>query len=388
MKRILFVIGQLRVGGVSKALIELLRCIEGMYDISLLCFDQNGAFFSDVPDSVHIVPTSNLLALTERSAKEMQAAGKRYALLRSGLSLGTKMAGKKWPAKILTKMVGTIPGEYDVAISYTHPMPDHMFCNLGAEIVLDCVNAKKKMVFIHCDFGAYGGNCAYNRQLLGRFDKIATVSDSVGRQIVNCVPEQAHKVCTVRNCHDFDKIREMAGVDPVVYTSDITFVTVARLSEEKGLLRCVPIFARLHQEGHNVRWHIVGNGPVRESLKEAITEYGADKCIQLEGEQVNPYRFLKNADFLLVPSFHEAAPVVFDEAAALGIKVISTQTLSAEEMVSARNIGVVCDNTDNGLEDAVRRAVLRFEEFPGKTSATVSNEDAKAGFMKLCEDGQ
>lgn len=386
MKRILFVIGQMRVGGVSKALIELLRCIEGMYDISLLCFDQEGAFFSDVPKGVHILPTSNLLVLTERSAKDMRSAGKRYSLLRSGLSAATKLVGKKWPAKLLVTMTGAIPGKYDVAISYAHPMPERIFCNLGAEVVLHCAEATKKVAFIHCDFAAYGGNSAYNRRLLAQFDKVAAVSDSVGQRIIDCVPEIADKVCTVRNCHDFEGIRTMANMDPVTYTSDITFVTVARLSQEKGLLRCIPVFAKLYSEGRDVKWHIIGEGPMRGDLEAAITARGAEDCVVLEGEQINAYRFLRNADFLLVPSFHEAAPMVFDEAAALGVRVISTRTLSAEELVAARNVGIVCDNTDSGLEQAIRQAVEQAKSSPRNTAVEASNEAAKMGFIQLCED--
>ena len=185
MKRILFVIGQLRVGGVSKALIELLRNIKGQYDVSLICFDHEGKFFDDVPESVKVLPATHLLELTECSAADMRQAGMRYALMRYGFSFMAKKISKRVAAMIWTQMVGKIEGDYDVAISFTHPMPDSMFCNLGGEFVLRCVNAKKKAVFIHCDFSSYGGNSEYNRWLLQQFDVIAAVSESVGRNVVD-----------------------------------------------------------------------------------------------------------------------------------------------------------------------------------------------------------
>jgi len=387
MKRILFVIGQLRVGGVSKALIELLRCIEGEYDISLLCFDHNGAFFSDIPQSVHILPENNLLTMTERSAKDMEAVGRKYAVLRSFFSLATKLMGKKYVAKFLRKRVGKIPGQYDMAIAYAHPMPNHMFCNLGAEVVLDCADAANKAVFIHCDFAVYGGNCRYNRKLLAKFDKVVGVSKSVGQRVKDCVPEVASKVYTVQNCHDFERIREMSNIDPVIYTTGVSFITAARLSEEKGLLRCVPIFAKLKNENVDFEWHIVGGGMLEEPLKAAISEYGMEKHIFLEGQQTNPYRFMKNADYLLLPSFHEAAPMVFDEAAALGVPIISTRTLSADELVESRGIGVVCDNSDSGLEDAIRNALLRtVSGSEKKNDFEASNRAAVEAFIKMCEE--
>lgn len=383
MRRILFVIGQMRIGGVSKALAELLHSIHEQYDISLLCFDDEGDYLSDIPSDVQVLHASNLLKMTEKSARDMRNAGLQYVALRVFLSTLTKLFGKKWSAKLLVKLIGAVPGEYDVAISFAHPMPDKMFCNLGPEIILHCAKAKRKAVFVHCDFAAYGGDSKYNRELLQKFDKIAVVSDSVGRTLVSCAPMLAPKVHTVHNCHDFEKIRKLAEDKPVTYTADTTFVTVARLSQEKGLLRCIPAFARIRQAGYKVQWHIVGNGPIKDELEKAIREHDLENCVILEGAHVNPYRFMRNGDYLLVPSYHEAAPMVFDEAMALGLRVISTRTLSAEELVAARGIGIVCDNTDEGLEQAIRCVVTK-EKPAVHAKQPISNGEAIREFIALC----
>lgn len=382
MKRILFVIGNLRVGGVPKALIELLRNIENKYDISLLCFDQEGSFFSDVPSKVKILPTNHLLELTERSAAEMRNIGFRYYLLRYMLVFIARKINRKLAARILVKMVGKQEGNYDLAISYAHPMPDSFFCNLGCEVVLDCVSAVKKAAFIHCNFSVYGGNTNYNRWLLRQFDSIAVVSNSVGKDLVSCIPDIKDKVVTVYNCHDFEKIRKMANDDPVLYSHQMNFVTIARLSEEKGLQRCIPIFAELHNKGKDICWTIVGDGPLRQCLVEIITKSHAEDYIILVGEQTNSYRYLTNADYLLLPSFHEAAPMVFDEAGCLGIPIITTETLSAIEMVANRKIGFVCSNSDEGLYEALVKAI----DSPRITIETVfSNTEALDSFDALCK---
>lgn len=382
MKRILFVIGQLRIGGVSKALIELLRNIEGQYDVSLLCFDHEGKFFDDVPKSVTVLPTTHLLELTERSAADMRRIGMQYAFIRYGFSFAAKKVSKRVAAMIWTRMVGKIEGEYDVAISFTHPMPDSMFCNLGGEFVLHCVHARKKAVFIHCDFSSYGGNSAYNRWLLQQFDSIAAVSESVGRKIAQCIPSVEERVVVVRNCHDFDAIRRMAEDDPIEYAHQYNFVTVARLSEEKGLLRCIPVFAQLHEQGEDVSWTIVGGGPQEQQLRTEISNYGAQGYIALAGEHRNSYRYIKNADYLLLPSFHEAAPMVYDEAACLGVPIVTTQLLSAIEMVEKRGIGIVCANSPDGIVDGIRQAIKNFKT---GVHIDISNAEALAGFKKLCE---
>ena len=170
------------------------------------------------------------------------------------------------------------------------------------------------------------------------------------------MPETLQNLYTVYNFCDSYEIQQMAMQNPVTYQSK-TFVTVARLSKEKGLLRCIPIFEQLKKDGFDFEWHIVGGGPLKEQIQCEITRCSLEENIILEGEQVNPYRFMKNADYFLLPSFHEAAPMVFDEALALNIPVLTTNTLSAMELVGKRGSGLVCENTDQSIYDMLYRVM-------------------------------
>ena len=73
------------------------------------------------------------------------------------------------------------------------------------------------------------------------------------------------------------------------------------------------------------------------------------------GEQSNPYRYMKNADLLVLSSYHEAAPMVIDEARCLGLPVLTTQTTSAQDMVAERGCGFVCENSKEGIAEALCR---------------------------------
>ena len=389
MKKILFFTNNMNIGGIQKALLELLKVLSKRedYAVSLFCANRSGILLEQIPKNITILPENKWAKVSETALHSCKKMGLCFYLFRVLASVWTKLFHKGLPARLLCALVGNL-GTYDMAISYAQPIQDKDFCNLTNEFALHCCKAKRKAVFIHCDFANYGGNSKRNRKLLQKFDAVAAVSDSVGQRLIDCVPELASKVCTVPNCHDFEAIRAMADIDPVTYTSGVTFVTVARLSEEKGLLLCIPIFAKLHNEGYDVHWHIVGGGSLQSRLEESIANYGAGDYIVLEGEQINPYRFIRNADFFLLPSFHEAAPVVFGEAAALGTEVISTRTLSAEELVASKGIGVVCDNTDEGIAEAIEQAVLRRQACESRTAVGVSNQEAETSFIRLCEERQ
>jgi hypothetical protein len=60
MKKILIVNNNLKVGGVQKALYNLLWEIEGKYDITLCLFSENGEYADKLPPSVKVVKVRGL----------------------------------------------------------------------------------------------------------------------------------------------------------------------------------------------------------------------------------------------------------------------------------------------------------------------------------------
>ena len=54
MKRILIVNNNMHIGGVQKALLNLLQTLHADYDITLLLFYRGGALLNEVPSDVHV----------------------------------------------------------------------------------------------------------------------------------------------------------------------------------------------------------------------------------------------------------------------------------------------------------------------------------------------
>ena len=383
-KKILFVIGNMNVGGIQKSMLEMLKALslDKNYEVSLFCAKKTGKFLSMIPENIKILPENKYARLTEESVSGAKSLGFGMYLRRAIYSLWSKKFTKEKPFKSICKKVGIIEGEYDVAISYSQPVKDDAFYNICNELVLNCTKADKKITFVHCDFASYGGNTARNRKLYERFDKIASCSDSVGKKLVECIPSVKDKVFTVYNLCDVEQITSLGKEDSVVYDKP-TIVTVARLSEEKGHVRVLNVLKRIKDEGVDFSWRLVGGGPLERLIKQKIAEFGLEDSVIMEGEQTNPYRFVKNADFLLLASYHEAAPIVFDEAMVLGVTVLSTNTLSAKELVEGRDIGYVCENSEEGLYSLIKNALS--EQIAKKEKKVLDSQFRKKQFDNLCE---
>ena len=361
MTRVFFVINNLEVGGIQKSLVELLKIIVPRYDVSIYCPNLAGQYVSEIPKSVKIIDGGGFAKVAELSLGELKKESIWYYLLRVVFVQWSRWFGRKIPAYIYSKLIKLPKEQYDWAISYSHPLESHQFAILTNEIVLHAVEARHKATFIHCDYKNYGGNSTYNRNLFCSFDRIAAVSESVRRCFVEVLPELGKKTVVVQNACDFESISRLAKIDSIHY-SKTCLVSVSRLSAEKGLSRCLPIIERLRDEGFVFEWHIVGDGPEKNKMKSFVEEHNLKDVVFFEGQQNNPYRFMCHANYLFLPSYHEAAPMVFNEANVLGLGVLATETLSAKELVEERKMGVVCENSVSGiynmLHDTLKKGVI------------------------------
>ena len=111
MKKLLFVINHMNMGGIQKALTELLKGIDGRYDVYLLSIRPNGALLDEIPSNVHILKASKMLLASELSCEETKQLGIITYCMRIIASVWTKVFSKRLPAYIITiyaKKIGKV----------------------------------------------------------------------------------------------------------------------------------------------------------------------------------------------------------------------------------------------------------------------------------------
>ena len=237
MKKILFVINHMDMGGIQRALVELLKQIGSMYDISLMVIKPDGVLMNELPATVKVIRASDMLLASEQSLSACKNS--TVKVIKALFSAWSRLFSRRIPAYITSRFFQRNIGDYDAAISFTQPVASRLYFNLSNEVVLYSCTSRKKITFVHCDFLSYGGNDACNRSMYLRFDQIAAVSDSVGEKVIKAIPEVCNKLVTVYNCHDEAMIKCLAEDNSVTYNEKYSVVTVARLSAEKGIERCL-----------------------------------------------------------------------------------------------------------------------------------------------------
>lgn len=129
----------------------------------------------------------------------------------------------------------------------------------------------------------------------------------------------------------------------------IQFVTVGRLSLEKGYARLIKVMKKLKNEHYRFSLWIIGDGPEYKSLSNFIINNGMNDCIFLLGSQTNPHKYTAKADVFVCSSYSEGYSTACTEAIILGIPVITTNVSGAEEIISAAQCGIKTELDDESL---------------------------------------
>lgn len=385
--KIIIVNNNMQLGGVQKALHNLLWEIHDRYDVTLLLFAPEGPYMEDLPGDIKVQTTGSLFRYLGVSQGQCRGLDR---IKRGVLAFLTKLLGRDRVMKSLLSSQEELEEEYDCAISYLHNGRASNFYGGTMDFVLHKIRAKKKVAFLHCDYRNNGSNYEENNRLIARFDTIAACSQGCRDAFLSVLPHLEERTVTVRNCHRFHQIRALAEEDPVVYEpSQFHVVMVTRLAHEKGIQRAMEACVYCRDQGKPFVLNLVGGGPMEKMLRAWSEDMDIEELVVFHGEQANPYRFMKNADLLLLTSFHEAAPMVLDEARCLGLPVMTVQTTSSNEMVLESCSGWVCDNEQQAINKGMlellsNRPVLRQLK-ASLQETTMDNSGAVTQFINMIE---
>lgn len=158
MKHILFVNNNMHIGGVQKALLNLLWEIHTEYEITLLLFYPGGEYMASLPADVHVITASAALRFWGMSRSD--AVTPQDRLGRAFWAGLTHLLGRRTAFDLLRPLQRNFSG-FDAAISFLHSGPTHTFYGGCNEFVLHCVQTPKKITFLHCDYARIQAACLF-----------------------------------------------------------------------------------------------------------------------------------------------------------------------------------------------------------------------------------
>ncbi len=370
---LLFVIDNMKIGGLQKNVRNLLNELNDKFDITLCIFNASGDYFEQLPKNVKIIkPDAAYQTLGYSNAEAM----KHWPIFirRTFYYVIMKLFGNGTMYRCMLKRQKNL-GTYDYAVAGMQSAVAGVFFSGCNELILEKVAARQKIAYIGCDYVLSGIDNEYNRSVYRRMDKVLVPNRSNYNNFVSVFPEMKDKTFVVNNFCDYNQVKQKAEEDTVLYDSTKTnIITVARISPEKGVDRAIEVCKALKDEGYDFTYHVVGGGGNSEELRNRVNEFGLSDTVFLHGYDSNPYKYIKNADLFLLPSRHEAAGLVIDEARSLGVPVLSTRTVAAEETLGMHDCGWVCENSEEGIYKGLKDLLCNPDKIKQKSEQLAQTE--------------
>jgi glycosyltransferase involved in cell wall biosynthesis len=154
-----------------------------------------------------------------------------------------------------------------------------------------------------------------------KFDLIISQSEYMKNDLINNYNISESKITIINNPVDLDKINLLSKESVVSFDKNkINLLAVGRLNKVKRFNLLIDLMSKLNDSFHLT---IIGNGYEENSLRKQIQELNLDQNIDLIGFKSNPYKYMANADMLLISSEYEGFPNVVLEVNACGIPVFA-----------------------------------------------------------------
>lgn len=356
MKHILIFSHALELGGAERSLIGLLHALDySQVTVDLFLMRHAGELMPHIPEQVNLLPEipqyASLAVPLKSVIRKGQlgvAAGRLYAKLaakcyrRQHGTGGESGVGLEYSHKYTRALMPAIGSrEYDLAVSFLTP---HYF-------VAEKVHAKKKIAWIHTDYSTIAVDRPSELAMWGRYDHIASISDSVTGSFLQVFPELSEKIVLIENILPEVLIRQDAKAfvpEAMAQDNAIRLLSIGRYCTQKNFDNIPTICAKLVRQWQNIYWYIIGFGPDEALIRQKIREAGMEDRVILLGKQSNPYPYIAACDLYVQPSRYEGKSVTVREAQMLGKPVVITRYATSASQLEDGVDGVIVPMDNEG----------------------------------------
>lgn len=248
-----------------------------------------------------------------------------------------------------------IRGKYDVEIAFCEGYATKIIGNSGKKNT-------KKIAWVHTDVinhpwsEAVFGGTENEKKCYENFDAIVCVSETMRESFVKKYG-MAEKVHVIYNVIDDAGIVEKASESVAFDLPRPLFTLAGRLTAIKGYDRLVRVCAKLRDLGYDFSVAILGKGEEEENIRKQIEENALADRIKLFGFQENPQKYIAASDVFVCSSYAEGYSTAVSEAVVLSVPVVTTECSGMREIFGNEECGIICENSDDGLFEAMKKVL-------------------------------
>lgn len=372
MKKVLFVVHSLGIGGVEKILIETLNSVnKNKFDIKLAVnsFKEN-ILENELDNNIKIEYIQN-----QKIIEKIENLGNKNSYKKI-----IRFFYKKYLKYITQKKYDLLSYDRDIIVDFSNgenikkiKFKDKIkkICWIQGNIynVFDIKNKRKKVL-----------------KRLRKFDKIICVSKEIKEDLTKEFIELNGKVENIYNSMDRKKIlfksneitdltsreKELLKKNYLLMVSRLD----GKVKDFETLISAYEKYKKNNEEGTTLLY-ILGEGSYREKLIELIERKKLKNNILLLGKKLNPYPWIKNSKILIQSSKTEGLPTTLIEGLILKKLMIATDCKTGpREILDNGNLGVLVPVNDSEImSEKIVELLEENSELKYKIENNLQNDD-------------
>lgn len=337
--KVLFRHRSMEMGGVEKVILSMLNNLDKeKFDMTICLNINQGELRNEFPSDIRKVYIAD-------GKEDFSKNGiiNKIQLLKRKLKLEKADKNPEIADRILNE-------KYDVEIATTYSV---------YKTALNSTNKNsKKIAWLHSDLTLEGFN-PYREEIfknMQQFDyiiygsqqckdaleeKFPDVKFPPGKVVLNAIPIKEIKAKAL----EFVPEKEETPM----------FVSVGRLHFRKGYKTLLEVHKKLLDDGYLHHIQIIGDGEDYQELSNRISELNVQDTFKLLGTKLNPYPFVKNSDFYIMPSESEGWPLIIAETLILQKPILATNVGGIPEMITHEKTGYLVKYSQEGLYQGMKK---------------------------------
>lgn len=193
-------------------------------------------------------------------------------------------------------------------------------------------------------------------QQIPRFDYFIFGSQQTKDILIETYPDlKIPESQVILNAIPIEELKQKALAFKPEKPNKPVFVSVARLHSRKGFHKLMEAHARLLNDGFDHHIIIIGDGEEMDNLKKQAERLGVTESFQLLGSLMNPYPYVKNADFFILPSESEGWPLIIADTLILQKPIISTNVGGIPEMITHEKTGYLINYETDEMYESMKK---------------------------------
>lgn len=213
------------------------------------------------------------------------------------------------------------------------------------------------------------------------------ISEDVRSYFTQNIPDMAGNIKLMHNAIDLERFQTGADKAAPIEGQAIRLVNIGAFVEKKNQAFLLEVVNHLNNQGFDVSLDLLGDGPLRQHVRDKVRELSLEKMIRLPGNVDGVESYLQEANIYVHSATYEPFGLVLLEAMACGLPCITLDGKGNRDIIQDGVNGfIMADNSSIRYAEKIvelARTPELYNEISSKGLRTSKEFDIKHYVKKL-----